>query len=340
MRARLWGTAQGMGSRLAIAALLAMAAVGVPVIAGSSLVSAADPIAPAPHLIVDDGPFTRNPDVKLGFVTYVDGQPNGGPVAKRVASNDPATSDGLLVNGVEVGEYDWWTPAPGPDGTRTIYGQVQYTSGLWSPVASIDVVVDTDPASSMAVDVDNRTMYWAPDWTDWHTVSRTPAARIFADGSRPTSPTPDSLSISDPHWGVTFATPGVPIVEGAHTITTPVGDACGSTCAIVGVVGGSTLASCMATGGTFTIHDLVLTPQGDIDVLDADFSLECDAEHHMSGSIRYGSARGFRALDQDVDGLNYPRTRLGTEAAPQEVTFTNAGTASYVQFGAARLTGD
>jgi hypothetical protein len=72
MRERLWSTVRGIGSRLAFAALLAIAGAVVPAISGSSPVSAADPIAPAPHLIVDDGPFTRNPDVKLGFVTYLD----------------------------------------------------------------------------------------------------------------------------------------------------------------------------------------------------------------------------------------------------------------------------
>ncbi len=99
----------------------------------------------------------------------------GGPVAQYRASNDDTTSGGVLSNGVSVPQNVVWTLASGPDGPRTVYGQVKYESGLWSPVASLALTLDRTPSSSLAVDIDSvGSRIPAPASFDWHARTATP----------------------------------------------------------------------------------------------------------------------------------------------------------------------
>lgn len=310
----------------AFAAAIAMLAAAVALLLGVGAVPAiraADPVAPAPTLWVWDAPFSRNTTVELGFVLDHVG---GGPVAERRASNDPITVDGVLANGVAVPVIGPWALAPGPDGSRTVYGQVRYESGLWSPVASIDLVLATDPASSLYIDLDPQPGLGyeisPPADGDWHTRTETPGSPAHGHASPPGSAVPTSITVDDGRWGVGFAVDEGPIVPGTYAVPEPIEEvSCGPVCAWVSR---ANHGDCSGSG-TFTIHDVAFTPDGDLAILDADFRLACFS-YLMSGSVRYGSARATVALDQDVDRLLFDTLEIGTPSAAQSVTITNIGT--------------
>ena len=105
---------------------LAFAVVCLFVLAGRpGALHAADPVAPAPELTAFDAPFTRNIQVSIAFAV----PDEGGPVAQYRASNHDTMSGGVLSNGVSVPQNVVWTLASGPDGPRTVYGQVNTSPG-------------------------------------------------------------------------------------------------------------------------------------------------------------------------------------------------------------------
>jgi hypothetical protein len=310
---------------LAFAAVCLFAVVGHP-----GALRAADPVAPAPTLAAFDGPFTRNQQVELDFVA----PPEGGPVALYRASNDAVTADGILSNGASVANDDWWTLAPGADGPRTVYGQVQYESGLWSPVASVSLTLDRTPESSIYVDIDSvGSRIPAPPTFDWHARTATPADRIFGQGNTDGTPDPITVGVGDATRFIYLQGSDQPLAPGSYVVHRRTDFGCENACVVVGAMG----HFCEASGGSFTVTDIAFTAEGDLSVLDADFRVEC-IDTEMSGSIRYGATRDVDALDQDAESLLFPAEHVGDVSAGQSITFTNIGTTA-TTLGAADLVG-
>ena len=311
---------------LAFAVVCLLALAGRP-----AALRAADPVAPAPTLVAQDAPFTRNAQVTLDFVV----PPEGGPVALYRASNDAATSGGILTNGVAVSSGGSWTLAAGPDGPRTVYGQVRYTSGLWSPVASATLTVDLTPSSSLYVDIDSvGSRIPTPLNFDWHARTATPAERIVGQGSGG-NPEPTTVGVGDSSRFIYLQGSDEPLAPGSYVVHRRSGDfGCENACVVVGAKGNF----CRASGGTFTVTDIAFSPEGDLEILDADFRVEC-VDTLMSGSVRYGSSRAIAALDQSRESLPFPEVKVGETSARQSISFTNIGTTS-TTLGAAALDGD
>lgn len=326
-----------MGSRQRALRSLVMVIAVVATGWGTPAARAADAVAPAPVLFVADAPLTRNSTVQLAFVTSFGGQPNGGPVATYVASNDGTVAGGLLVNGSTVTESGPWALAAGPDGPRTIYGQVQYETGLWSPVAELDLVLDVAPASTLSMDIDYGSGLWS-DGVDWHRVSTTPDVSLFARGPvlLPAAVN-DAVRVTDGTWSLDLVSPGEAIAAGTWQVDPMPGTGdCVGFCAVVAPASG---IPCAASSGTVTITEVSFTPEGDLDTLDADFALVCGTSGGMAGSVRYGVARSFRALEHSVEQLPFDVVTLGETAPKQTIVFINTGSTS-VTFGSASLNGD
>ena len=111
------------------------------------------------------------------------------------------------------------------------------------------------------------------------------------------------------------------MVPGSYVVHRAGDSGCESACATVGAMG----HFCEASDGSFTVTDVAFTPDGDLEVLDADFRVEC-IDTVMSGSIRYGAARDIVALDQDAESLLYPEVKVGETSDEQSISFTNIGT--------------
>ena len=273
------------------------------VVAHPGVLRAADPVAPAPTLTALDGPFTRNVQAQLDFVAPAE----GGPVALYRASNDAATAGGVLSNGASVANDGWWTLAAGADGPRTVYGQVKYASGLWSPVVTVSLTLDRTPESSMYFDFDavGARIHPSPSF-DWHARTATPADRVFGVGSSDGTPDPTTVGVGDDTQFIYFQNALGPVVPGTYAVSRNGDEPCEHACVAVAGMG----SYCRATGGSFTVDDVAFTPDGDLTMLDADFSVVC-IDTLMSGSIRYGSARDIVALDQDAESLQYPEVKVG-----------------------------
>lgn len=299
-----------------VVALLFVVAVGA--ITARTTV-AADPVAPAPELYVYDAPFVRTTTVELAFVRLGG---YGGNITEFRASNDPTVSAGVLVNGVAVTEVSQWALAPGPDGPRTIYGQIHYSSGLWSAVASISLVLDTSPGNAMAVDLDPvPNLGSVPPDADWHQVFRGPATPFVGVTTPPG--VPHGFHIMAGGWSVSYWQPDGTITAGTHVIPEPIGDDASQTSAAVGNVNGTCHGA-----GTFDIHEITFTAGGDIASVSADFRLTCWTTVVASGSIRYGSADPIVFLDQSIDYATFAETPIGEATTAQVATFTNDGDAA------------
>jgi hypothetical protein len=327
-----WIRISTVGSRSIVAALL-LAVIGAGSFPGARI-AAADPVAPPPTLFVADGPFVRHPLVQLGVMQQGG---YGGTVIERRVSNEPTVADGVLVNGQAAAELGPWTLASGPDGPRTIHAQLHYASGLWSPIATLDVVLDTAPESSLYVDLDPQPglgyEIHLPPGADWHTRS-TSADTAISGRVQPAGTPPTGFSVGDDRWSVYFYNQGGPVAPGTYDVATPVEEvSCGPICA--GVVASNTTGC--AGGGTFTIHEVSFTPDGDLESVAADFRLLCFS-WLMSGSIRYGSSRGTIAIDQSADVLTFGSAGIGSQSEPAPVTFTNFGSAP-ADLGTAQVSG-
>jgi hypothetical protein len=278
---------------------------------------AADPPAPAPTLHAADAPFIRSNAPTIEFM-----MPTDDAVAAYRLSNDSVAANGILTNGTSVPAASAWTVAPGPDGPRTVYGQVRYASGAWSPIVSLAFTLDTSPGTSLAVEGESGGPGpQPPAGYDWHTRTTTPATQITGQGSSDGTPDPQSVAVGDGAWYVILETAGQPIAVGTHDVNQPISGECDGACAAVGAGG----HFCEAKTGSFTIHDVSFTRDGDLVALDADFHLQC-FNALRSGSIRYGENRAVVALDQDADALLFGDVDLGVETAKRSVTFTNIGT--------------
>lgn len=276
-----------------------------------------------PPFLVDDAPFTRSSIVHVAF-----GALQGSVATEYRLSNDPAVLNGMLVNGAAVAEAGPWTLASGPDGPRSIYGQFRDSTGLWSSVRQLDLVLSTTPPSSIYLDMDPQGGpgygIWLQPGSDWHTRSSTPNDPMIGQALAPFTPSPAGFSVADGRWVVQLYDHHGPIVPGTYAIPASINEFnCLDVCASVAAGLGN---DCIG-GGTFTVHAITLTPAADLETLDADFRLVCFGASVMSGSIRYGSARAIVAVDQDVDELVYTSAIVGTPAPSQTVTLTNIGTA-------------
>jgi len=290
---------------------------------------------PTPRLYVYDAPFVRTTSVELAFVM----DSYGGPIAQYRASNDPAVSDGVLTDGVSVGESGLWPLAVGPDGSRTIYGQIQAQDGSWSAVAAIALVLATAPGTALAIDLDPQPGLGydihLPPGSDWHGVFALPGDQITAHTIPDGSADPTGLLISGGPWTVLFGDSAGSIGVGTHVVPQPIDDFhLGSVYAGVSHGSGN---DCFG-GGTFTIHAIAFTPDGDLASLSADFRLTC-ATYVMSGSIRYGSADAIVALDPTLDDAAFGTSPIGTPTAAQVAGYTNTGTVP-TTLGNATLQGD
>ena len=177
--------ARSFGAWLAIGLLLAII---LPAATSATTITGLPPV-----LSLDEHPFTRNPELQL-VVMRAPSQTD--TVVERRASNSPTTVDGVLAGDL-VPEVGMWTLAPGPDGTRTVYGQLKYASGAWSPVGSVSVELDQSPATSMYADIDQSPVFYdastgspAPDW---HERSSTPTDPVYGYGI--SFPSPDAVRV-------------------------------------------------------------------------------------------------------------------------------------------------
>ena len=194
-----------------------------------------------------------------------------------------------------------WTLAPGPDGTRTVYGQLKYASGAWSPVGSVSVELDQSPATSMYADIDQSPVFddasTGSPAPDWHERSSTPTDPVYGYGISFPSPDPFGFAVADGHWSFSFIRHDGAIEPGSYQTQPLVGDQCVTTCATVSLNAGR---DCPGTG-TVQIDEIAFTPDGDLESVAADFRLDCHVYGVMSGSIRYGTDRPMQALDQSAE---------------------------------------
>ena len=274
--------------------------------------------APAPELWIGDGPFTRNQTIELGFIQRDNA---GGAISQRRASNDPATSGGVLTHGVTVTDDGPWTLAAGPAGPRTVYGQYRYTSGVWSPVASITVTLDTTVDSAMYVDADPRGFFPSADaGVDFHDLMRSPTTPLFGAAYTVDSPGPNGVNVNAGDWAFGFGVDTGPITAGTYdAIATPAPDTVGPTHAIVSARG----EQCDGTGPV-TVNEIAFTADGDLQTLSADFRLDC-FDGVISGSIRYGTIDPVAALDQDADAFLFGLQTVGAAPIQRSLVLTNLG---------------
>jgi hypothetical protein len=280
----------------------------------------AGPDAPTLYLYYDST-FTRSSAVYLTFGADFD-YPSS--IVEYRTSNDPTTANGVLVNGTNLaGGGNWWTLAAGADGPRTIYGQTHHANGAWSPVGSLNLVLESDSAVRWIVDSDPLPNDH-PE-TDWHDQFAGPEDVITAK-ENPFVLGPDqTFEVSTSAWGIAFFDAAGTISAGTHQIDAPSGDnACTSECVTVNA---PFSYSCRAAG-TFTIHDIEFTPEHDVARLDADYKLKCFDFYVVAGSIRYGSDRDAFAIDQSTDLLFLGEVNIGDPVSAGSITFTNRGTAA------------
>ncbi len=266
----------------------------------------ADYVPPTPYFHSPDAPYTRNPQIYIGFV-----QPTGDAIAEYLLVNDDPTvnQNGRLANATTVpGGLDWTLPGLGP---HTVYGQVEYASGYQSAVISLDVVVGPPVASSMYVDLDPGSLLHVANG-DWHSLARSTAQTFIAytmpvDGSSPVGVVAEDDDFRIGFFDSTGAfAPGTHVVSDTQTAL---------------VASGS--AYCWATGGEYTVNNITLEPGPDVSVIDVDFRLLCHS-HVMAGSVRYASERAIPAIDPSADSLAFGAVDLGAYDT-RTVTFTNIG---------------
>jgi hypothetical protein len=287
----------------------------------------------APFVFVDDAPFTRNQVVTVAIdADYT----HPSPAVEWYASNDPATSNGQLVNRVAIptGVGDWTLPA-GPDGVRTIYGQTHHEDGSWSEVGSLTLTLDTSPGSRLAIDVDVNARLddsGGDPPQDWHQILNVADVPVYGDAH--TWAGGQSVSVSADRWGVTFSSNTGPIVTGIYTVPAPGNDgSCGTSCA---GVSRAFQGTCLG-GGTFTITSISITPDDDLETLVGHFRLTCFGSA-MAGSIRYGSDADVSFFDQSAETLSFGDTDIGETSTTKSVTFTNDGDVPNT-LGTASITG-
>jgi hypothetical protein len=284
-------------------------------------------------VLIDDGPFTRNRVVQVAVAT--DGVAPG-PVIEARVSNSPATVDGVLVDGQAIEGWTDWTLAAGADGPRTVYGQLRYEGGAWSAVGSTVVTLGTSPESSVYFDIDANGIHHDGTTTrpepDWHALSRTPDQRIVAQAITPEVRDFTAFTIHASDWRLTFyhqddsVPAGTYVAAGTHHHLP-----CESTCVVIA----SGHDQCSGAG-PFLIHEVALTPEGDVDRLSADFRLDCSIHGVMAGSIRYGSDVDIVAVDQSPERLRFGTVTLGDPPIERSVTFEAIGPAA-ATFGQASL---
>jgi hypothetical protein len=277
----------------------------------------ADYVPPTPYFHSPDAPYTRNPQIYIGFV-----QPTEDAISEYLMVNDDPTVDqnGRLANATTVpGGLDWTLPGLGP---HTVYGQVEYASGYQSAVISLDVVVGPAVASSMYVDLDPGSLQHVANG-DWHSLARSTAQTFIAytmavDGSAPVGVVAEDDDFRVGFFDSTGAfTPGTHVVSDTQTAL---------------VASGS--AYCWATGGEYTVNNITLESGPDVSDIDVDFRLLCHS-HVMAGSVRYASERAIPAVDPSADSLAFGAVDLGAYDT-RTVTFTNIGDVP-LDLGAAQI---
>ena len=212
---------------------------------------------------------------------------------------------------------------------------------LSANISGVAVAADSggDPITSMYIDLDPQPGLGyeisLPPGTDWHTRSLAPQDDIVGGSLPDGAATPAGFFITDQSWGVRFYDSGGPVGPGSYVVPQPIEEiSCGPICVQVSGENGSDCSG----AGTFTIHEIAFSADGDLETLAADFRLTCFS-YLMSGSIRYASDMDIVALDQEADVLSFGQADLGEASASDSVTFTNIGTVS-TKLGTAGLTGD
>ena len=116
-----------------------------------------------------------------------------GTVVERRASSVSTTVDGVLSAGQTVLEAGNWALASGPDGPRTVYGQLRYADGTWSPIGSATITLRQTGQTSAYFDIDDSIVFHdystRSDLPDWRARSTTPGDRIYGRGSDRLPPT-------------------------------------------------------------------------------------------------------------------------------------------------------
>ena len=181
-----------------------------------------------------------------------------------------------------------------------IYGQIHYTSGLWSDVASLALELETSPGNALSIDLDPQPglgyeIHLPPD-ADWHGVFRS-SASPFTGRSLSPGKTPTGFAVSGGPWSVSSSVqPACPSSQAVTRYPQLIDDFTpGPIFAGVSTSGGD----CMGAG-TFDIHEITFASSGDLASVSADFRLTCYADYVMSGSVRYGSDDAFVALDPTI----------------------------------------
>ena len=168
--------------------------------------------------------------------------------------------------------------------------------------------------TSLYVDSDPGLGLWST--TDFHTWSAVPATQIDASASTVTQG--NRVSVDDGVWTVTFTYAGS-ITPGSYAVANG-STSCVTACVTIAHFEHGNTGSCVATSGLFDI-DYVSFQSGDLLSEAADFKIQCGLDM-VAGSIRYGTAAGAVALDQDVDVIDFGEVLVGSTSQAY-LTVTN-----------------
>ena len=341
-RADLAGGTEGIYTHR-LARLISLAATLVLVLVSLIPAAAAADTYPDPVIYVQDGPVTRNPVVKFAIL-----QPTRGNADKYRVSDSISQSGDLTDFTVYERQANWmWDVLPVTDsrvqlldwpisvGLITMYAQSHYNDGTWSPVVSVTVSQFQANHTSLYVDSDPGLGLWST--TDFHTWSAVPATQIDASASTVTQG--NRVSVDDGVWTVTFTYAGS-ITPGSYAVANS-STSCVTACVTIAHFEPGNSGRCVATSGSFDIDDISFQ-SGDLLSEAADFKIQCGLDI-VAGSIRYGTAAGAVALDQDVDVIDFGEVLVGStsqayltvtnfedsDAELGDVAFTGAGAADY-----------
>jgi hypothetical protein len=274
-------------------------------------------------LSVPDAPFTRSQRVHVQFVP-----PNLLEPVKQylLANEDQRDANGHLI-GTPVNGGALWQLTAGA-GPKTIYGQIEYSSGAWSEVITKSLTLATDKPSSLYIDLDPQSVSTVIRLTAphrWHEFS-TSATEDFEAWS----PTRGTLGARNSFWAVYFDNLTGDLTPGTHALgpfDANTGDCLGYCADVVT----TTSTRCGGTrSGSFTINSIEYYDSGDVRSADVDFRIICRVDLVMAGSLRYGLDDEVPALDQSADAFQFARQNVGTSSSEQKASFTNIGTGDVV----------
>lgn len=291
-------------------------------------------VAPPPTLWSWDAPYTRHQTVAIAFIP---GSPwiSGSAVRYRLANDPTEGSSGILLNGTDVPVETDWTLTSGLDGPRVVYGQVQDEDGTWTDSAPLEFDLHRAGSTVIAIDAD-RGFLVSPDGV--HEVidgGATPVSAGLIPSGGPGSP-PLGIQFLGGGWDIRFGDTTSALAAGTtYTFADSIDPAPGPFADI------HHSYECSGSG-SFTIREIVYSPDGDLERAAVDFTLCSSIQGSVSGSIRYGSNLGYAAMGQSTDVLVFPSSgilEVGQTSAPASVTLRNDGT-SPTTLGTAAIVSD